>query len=84
MGLAWIMSKLRIVLFSFLPAQFLLLIVLGLVAVAYMGYQRITGADLSPTARRRPPSSPRSPFSPSEPSIDDELEALRRDLDNES
>lgn len=84
MGLAWIMSKLRIVLFSFLPAQFLLLIVLGLVAVAYMGYQRITGADLSPTSRRRPPSSPRSPFSTSEPSIDDELEALRRDLDNES
>ena len=46
LGLAWLLSKLRIVLFSFLPFPLLVLIVLGLLSVGYMGYQRVTGADL--------------------------------------
>ncbi|MGD1865576.1 MAG: hypothetical protein ACFB0D_13565 [Phormidesmis sp.] len=84
LGIAWLFSKLRIVLFSFLPAQFLLLILLGLVAIGYMGYQRITGQDLTSTSNSQSAGAPPTPFSTSEPSIDDELEALRRDLDNES
>jgi len=79
LGIAWLFSKLRIVLFSFLPAQFLLLILFGLVAIGYMGYQRATGADLTSAASNRPSTSP-----PPESSIDDELEALRRDLDKDS
>lgn len=84
LGLAWILSKLRIVLFSFLPVQFLLLILLGLIAVGYMGYQRLTGADVTSTPGQRPTGAPSSPFASTESSIEDELEALRRDLDNES
>lgn len=78
LGVAWLLSKLRIVLFSFLPMPFLMLILLALVGIGYMGYQRITGADLEPTARRGRGVAATS----SEPSVDDELEALRRDLDN--
>ena len=84
LGITWILSKLRIVLFSFLPAQFLLLILIAFFAVGYMGYQRVTGKDLASTADRRSADSASRPFSTSEPSIDDELEALRRDLDNNS
>ncbi|MGD1898131.1 MAG: hypothetical protein ACFB16_14395 [Phormidesmis sp.] len=79
MGLVWLLSKLRIVLFSFLPLPFLVLLLLGLLAVGYMGYQRITGEDLPASASRRPGTSP--PRTP-ETSIDDELEALRRDLED--
>ena len=88
LGLAWILSKLRIVLFSFLPFPFLALLMLALLSIGYMGYQRVTGADLSvdpnQEAQYRKTRSTDSPFSSSESSIDDELEALRRDLDGEN
>ncbi|MEL6554587.1 MAG: hypothetical protein AAFQ63_14125 [Cyanobacteria bacterium J06621_11] len=86
LGLAWLFSKLRIVLFSFLPFPLIVFVVLALLAVGYMGYQRITGQDLQgENIRAKVPSksSTSSPFS-SASSIDDELEALRRDLDNDN
>jgi len=76
LGLAWILSKIRILIFSFLPFPLLVLFILALISVGYLGYQRLTGKDVS--TARQPDAS--SPFSGS--SIDDELDALRRDLEN--
>lgn len=87
LGLVWILSKIRILLFSFLPFPLLVLFILGLVSVGYLGYQRLTGKDVNAAERprdnasssaNRPSSSSSSPGS----SIDDELEALRRDLED--
>ncbi len=89
LGLAWLLSRLRIVVFSFLPLHFLVLMVLGLLAVVYMGYRRLTGTDINasntgPSSRSgsRQGNSSAPPSTPAGASIDDELEALRRDLDN--
>ena len=80
LGIAWFLRKIRIVIFSYIPFQYVLLLMLGLAAVAYLGYQRLTGADISETKRGAGTTSRN--YTP-EPNIDDELEALRRQIDNE-
>ena len=90
MGLAWILSKLRIILFSFLPIEVLLVIVLGLLSVGYLGYQKLIGAD--PTAAQSGRNSSRAsrggvsgrdrPSSSQGTTIEEELDALRKDIEN--
>ncbi|KPQ33873.1 MAG: Ca2+ regulator and membrane fusion protein Fig1 [Phormidesmis priestleyi Ana] len=85
LGLTWIASKIRLLIFSYLPIQVLLLLILGLIGVAYMGYLKLTGKTEN-NATHRASSGSSSPAAgqnrPVRPdmSIDDELEALRRDL----
>lgn len=80
LGIAWFLRKIRIVIFSYIPFQYVLLLILGLAAVAYLGYQRLTGADISATTRGVGTADRTYSH---EPNIDDELEALRRKIDNE-
>lgn len=81
LGLTWFLSKLRILAITFIPFQYLVWFLLALAGVAYLGYQRITGADVRKTQRRRPGSSHTS-GSPG--SVDEELEQLRREMNNEN
>ncbi|CAN5833492.1 hypothetical protein BH23CYA1_BH23CYA1_16830 [soil metagenome] len=88
LGIAWIMSKIRILVLTYMPFQVLTWLVFGLIGVAYLGYLRLTGSDVTPTSNRRSPqaasrtSSPRRTRpNPPSMSVDDELEALRRDLE---
>ncbi|MEP0947205.1 MULTISPECIES: hypothetical protein [Cyanophyceae] len=46
LGLAWFLSKIRFLVFSYVPFQVLVLLLLGLVGVIYFGYLRLTGKDL--------------------------------------
>lgn len=66
LGLAWILKSMRIVVFSFIPFQYLVCILLGLAGSIYFGYLRITGGDTSKDKLYRGSS------------IDDEINALRR------
>ncbi|MEO0768173.1 MAG: hypothetical protein AAFY72_01875 [Cyanobacteria bacterium J06649_4] len=94
LGLVWLLSRIRVLIFSFLPFQFLVLLLLGLVAVAYLGYQRLIGADVnsaqgpyaSSQCTRRPRGSSSNRASRREPTmheptIDEELDALRKDIE---
>ncbi|MGK7888559.1 MAG: hypothetical protein AB4042_04445 [Leptolyngbyaceae cyanobacterium] len=87
LGVGWFLRKIRIIVFSYIPFQYLLLLILGLIGVAYLGYQRLTGEDLqrqhthasTPSGARR-----RSPFSrESSYDLDDELETLRREIEKD-
>jgi hypothetical protein len=80
LGVAWFLSKVRFLIFSYLPFPVLLLLFLGLVAVIYMGYLRLTGKDAE-----HPPSSRESGTKafPDVAGIDDELERLRRNLNSD-
>lgn len=85
LGLAWVLGRLRVVLFSFIPFELLILFLLGLLGLAYLGYLRLTGKDISEAASGRSPTPDRRRPNPPhqlEQSIDEELEAIRRDLDN--
>lgn len=73
LGLAWILKSMRILVFSFIPFQYLLLLLIGLAGTVYFGYLRVTGADTrnaSTQHKGNPDAGTRS--------IDDELNALRR------
>lgn len=84
LGIAWFLRKIRIYVFSYIPFQYLLLIMLGLAAVAYLGYLRVTGEDLKASQSRSPRGQGRSRPSPrTYSSVDEELDALRRDLDRD-
>ncbi|MEM9213144.1 MAG: hypothetical protein AAGD25_02260 [Cyanobacteria bacterium P01_F01_bin.150] len=86
LGVAWFLSKIRIHVFSYIPFQYLLLLILGLVAVAYLGYMRLTGEDVkfsnTQTVGRKAMGRRSNPPHSSYRSIEDELDTLRRDLDN--
>ena len=45
LGLAWVLKSMRIVIFSFIPFQYLVFLLLGLTGIMYFGYLRVTGAD---------------------------------------
>ncbi len=83
LGLSWIMSKMRILVFSYLPFPILLMLILALVGLVYLGYLKIMDAEggiaSPPRTPRNPP--PRTPSGPASPNIEDELEALRKDLE---
>ncbi len=83
LGVSWLMSKLRIYAIMFIPYQAFVFLILGLLGIAYLGYLRLTGADLGPASSAQPSSrSSRRGSKNNRPgmSIDDELEALRRNL----
>ena len=81
LGLSWIMSKIRILILTFMPFQVLVFLVLGLIGVAYLGYLRLVGSDAKPVNHSYAHASPRGRRQRrSEKSIDDELEELRRNL----
>ena len=87
LGVTWVLGKLRILLFSFIPFELLVAFLLGLLGLAYLGYLRLTGKDLNEnagaTARDRTQSKTPYPSGMQpEQSIDEELEAIRRELDN--
>lgn len=80
LGIAWFLSKIRFLVFSYVPFQVLVLLLLGLLGVMYFGYLRLTGKDTGRSSYR--PGSSRSGSARSNPvdrSIDEELERLRND-----
>ncbi|NEQ98456.1 MAG: hypothetical protein F6K30_17340 [Cyanothece sp. SIO2G6] len=91
MGVAWFLRKIRIniVAFSYIPFHYILLLILGLIGIGYLGYLRLMGEDLpgrsapapSPFARQRRSPQPHASSSPS--TIDDELEALRQEIETD-
>ena len=74
--LAWLFSKIRIVLFSYLPFGFLVVAVIALLSIGYLGYLKILGKH--PKQRK---SSSHHEADPKhlQSSIDRELDRLRRD-----
>ncbi|NEO34742.1 MAG: hypothetical protein F6K36_31035 [Symploca sp. SIO3C6] len=95
LGVAWFLRKIRILVLSYIPFQYLLLLFFGLIGVMYLGYLRMRGLDQNRrTSTSSRSSSSRSPFSPShdrdpqhpspDNTIDDELDALRRELEKDS
>ncbi len=75
LGIAWFLSKIRFLVFSYVPFPFLVMLLLGLLGVMYVGYLRVTGKD----TERSPRPGTDHPTSPAT-SIDEELEQLRRNL----
>ena len=74
LGVTWFLSKIRFLVFSYIPFPLLVMLFLGLLGVAYVGYLRLTGKDTQ--VFRQDESGDSSPFS--DRSIDEELERLRR------
>ena len=66
--LSWIMSKIRLILFSYLPFGFFLLLLASLVSLAYLGYLRLRGHETS------------SKESQLNDSVESDLERLRRQM----
>ncbi|ESA33952.1 hypothetical protein N836_19325 [Leptolyngbya sp. Heron Island J] len=79
LGIAWFLSKIRFLIFSYVPFQFLVILLLGLLGVMYFGYLRLTGKDTNQSDR---PDFPRGDSAQSNSSIDKELERLRRQINN--
>ena len=86
LGIAWVLSKIRILALTFIPFQVLVLLLLGLAGVVYLGYLRFTGSDVEPSkvysSDASPPRGNRS--NQGDRRIDEDLEALRRDMENEN
>lgn len=89
LGVAWFLRKIRILVFSYIPFQYLLLLIFGLMGVMYLGYMRMMGLDQTSRTPKSPRSSASQPAGRDRPSpsshsnIDDELEALRREMEND-
>ncbi len=79
LGIAWFLSKIRFLIFSYVPFQFLVILLLGLLGVMYFGYLRLTGKDTKQSDRS---DFPRSNSARSDSAIDEELERLRRQINN--
>ena len=77
--LSWIESKIRLVLFSYLPFGFLLLLLASLVGLAYLGYLRIRGHETWSGKSGRKGNSHR-PQNKQVNEVEDELERLRRQM----
>ncbi len=77
--LSWIESKIRLVLFSYLPFGFLLLLLASLVGLAYLGYLRIRGNETGSGKSGREGSSHR-PQNKQLNQVEDELSKLRRQM----
>jgi hypothetical protein len=45
LGVAWFLSKIHFLIFSYVPFQVLVMLLLGLLGVMYFGYLRFTGKD---------------------------------------
>ncbi|MEM1367433.1 MAG: hypothetical protein AAGG02_05310 [Cyanobacteria bacterium P01_H01_bin.15] len=80
LGIAWFLSKIRFLVFSFIPFPLLLMLLLGLIGILYFGYLRITGKDTERASRENSVDTEPVNTSPSTNSIDDELEQLRRNI----
>ena len=81
--LAWLFSKIRIVLFSYLPFGFLVLAVIVLFSVGYLGYLKILGKHPFQD-RQANTQSPNSDSKRLQSSIDRDLDQLRRDNQHNS
>ena len=86
LGIAWFLSKIRILALTFIPFQVLVLLLLGLAGIVYLGYLRLTGSDVESSKAKSPGPSPSRGPKPyqGDRSIDDELDALRREMENEN
>lgn len=83
LGVAWFLSKIHFLVFSYVPFHVLVMLLLGLLGVMYFGYLRLTGKDTGRSSQR--PRASRSGSDRSNPtpsSIDEELERLRRQINN--
>lgn len=79
LGIAWFLSKVHFLIFSYVPFQFLMILVLGLLGVMYFGYLRLTGKDTNQSDRS---DFPRGNSARSNSTIDEELERLRQQINN--
>lgn len=48
LGISFLMSKFRLLVFSYMPFHYLVLLVFGLLGLLYLGYQRLIGQDKKP------------------------------------
>ena len=81
--LSWIASKIRLIFFTYLPLGFFLLLLASLVGLAYLGYLKLRGDDISISSeksgfRSQTRSSPKQ--KPLNDEVEDELERLRRQM----
>lgn len=79
LGIAWFLGKIRFLIFSYVPFQFLVLLLLGLLGVMYLGYLRLTGKDTEQSDRS---DFPHGNSARSNSAIDEELERLRGQINN--
>ncbi len=82
LGIAWFLSKIRFLIFSYVPFQFLVLLLLGLLGVIYFGYLRLTGKDTQQSGRSGFPRGSSARSNSTARNIDEELERLRRQNNN--
>ena len=78
--LAWIMSKIRLIFFSYLPLGFFILLLASLAGLAYLGYLKLRGHDISSVQSDW--QTTRSNSKPKQPNdeVEGELERLRRKM----
>lgn len=48
LGISFLMSKFRLLVFSYMPFEYLVAIVFALIGLMYFGYRRLTGQDKTP------------------------------------
>ena len=77
LALAWFLSKIRFLIFSYVPFPVLVVLFLGLLGVVYVGYLRLTGKDTEHSATTGPSAGGTAAGANG---IEDELERLRRDI----
>lgn len=78
--LAWIMSKIRLIFFSYLPFGFFILFLASLVGLAYLGYLKLRGHETSSTQSDFPTTRSNSNKKQPNDEVDGELERLRRQM----
>lgn len=82
LGIAWFLSKIRFLIFSYVPFQVLVMLLLGLLGIIYFGYLRLTGKDTRQSARSGSPSGTSARSNPTANSVEEELEQLRQQINN--
>ncbi|MGA1410345.1 MAG: hypothetical protein ACO37W_11505 [Prochlorotrichaceae cyanobacterium] len=87
LGASWLLRKARIIILAYVSTPFLMLICLGFIGLAYLGYLLLTEDRSNPASPKRSPKGSPSPpgnrttsRTTSVDDIDDELEKLRRNL----
>ncbi|NEQ52189.1 MAG: hypothetical protein F6K11_18955, partial [Leptolyngbya sp. SIO3F4] len=82
LGVAWFLSKIRFMIFSYVPFHVLVALLLGLLGVMYFGYLRLTGKDTEQSNRSDSYRGGSDQANAAAESIDEELERLRRQSRN--
>ncbi len=78
--LSWILSKIRLIFWSYLPLGVFLLLIAAIVGLAYLGYLRLRGYETSSEESYSNTTRPSPQNKQLNEGVEDELEKLRRQI----